>query len=42
MRELLDEIIELLPVSLIPYLLFGVGALATAFCFAMAYVLNRK
>ena len=42
MRELLDEIIEFLPVSLIPYLIFGVGLLVTAVCFAAAYFLNRK
>ena len=42
MRELLDEIVEFLPVSLIPYLIFGGGLLVTAFCFAAAYLLNRK
>ena len=42
MRELLDEIIEFLPVSLIPYLIFGAGLVVTALCFAAAYLLNRK
>ena len=42
MRELLDGIVEFLPVSLIPYLIFGGGLVVTAVCFAAAYFLNRK
>ena len=42
MKELLDALSEALPVSLIPYALFLVGAVVTGFFFALAYILNRK
>ena len=42
MREFLESVWAALPVSLVPYIILGGGVLLTAFCFALAYLLNRK
>ena len=42
MRDLLEGLSEALPVSLIPYALFFVGAVVTGLFFALARILNRK
>ena len=41
--DLLESLAECyLPVSLLPYIFFIGAGLFTAFCFAMANILNRK